>query len=331
MNELNKYYEIVYSEINNFTDNVIITQNSDKLIYEMLKEYSLRGKLIRGSLILALYELLNNKISDNAKKLSLAVELLHSSILIIDDLIDNDDLRRGKPSMHILTKKLLTNSNNLDHDARSIAQCIALIGTYHSNNLISDVCSGIKITTEEFTKTGLAELNEIILQQKKDYTEEEIFSIYENKTARYTITLPFKLAFYLSNKEFTKEIERITILLGIIFQLKDDLLELESDSDLIGKSNLSDIYANKKHYPRKILESSVNDKDKILLEKYYSILDDESVKKIKLFYDQYGIVKKVNDKIKILNDELDLLIDKQEIKLKFFLLKLKEYIYKRNK
>jgi geranylgeranyl diphosphate synthase, type I len=331
MNELKKYYEIVYNEINNFTNNVIITTENDKNIYQLLKEFSLRGKLIRGSLILAINELLTGKINDNAIKLALSVELMHSSILIVDDIIDNDDLRRGKPSMHILVKKLLQNSKNLDHDAKSVAQCIALIGTYHSYNLVSNICSGTKIIVEEFTKTGLAELNEIILQQKRDYNKNDIFLIYENKTARYTITLPFKLAFFLSNEEFTNEIERITILLGIIFQLKDDLLEIEFNSTEIGKSDYSDIKSGKKHYPRMILENNVNETDKKLLENYYLKQGDDSVKKIKLLYEKYDVLKKVNNEIKTLNDELDILIEKQNPKIKLFLLKLKEYIYTRKK
>lgn len=331
MDELKKYYDIIFNEINNFTNNVIITSEKDKIIYEMIKEYSIRGKLIRGSLILAINEIFNNEISEDAIKLALSVELMHSSILVIDDIIDKDKLRRGKPSMHILASKLIPNSIDIEHDSESVAQCIGLIGTYHSFNLISNLDYGTKIIAEEFIKTGFAELNEIILQQNDNYNEEDVFLIYENKTARYTVTLPFRLGYSISNKEFNNEIERITILLGIIFQIKDDLLELESNSNEIGKSNLSDIRSGKKHLPRKILENLVNDEDKILLNKYYNLLDDDSVLKIKELYDKYNVVSKVNERVEELNIELESLINKQDFKLKSFLIKLKEYVYLRTK
>ena len=330
MEELKKYKQIVQNEINEFTKDVIQIKEEDIKIYELLKEYSLRGKLIRGSLILAVNEILTGEVNDNAIKVALAVELMHSSILVVDDIIDKDDIRRNKKSMHILTQDLIKNSVDLKHDAKSIAQCIALIGTYHSFNLISNLSCETKVISEEFIRTGLAELNEIIVQQKNDYDLNDIFSIYENKTARYTITLPIRLAYLISQKDFDKTIERITILLGIIFQLKDDILELEADSNDIGKSNLSDIKAGKKHYPRKLLEENLDDEDKKLFNEYNLNLNDDNAKKIKLLYDKYEIVHKTKNKINDLNKELDLLINEiKDNKLKSFLIKMKEYIYSR--
>lgn len=331
MQELQKYHEIIKKEIINFfEDNELITKQQDKKIYDYLKEYSLRGKLIRGSLILLINEALTNTISTDAKITAMSIEILHSSILVIDDIIDKDDTRRGKPAMHITVKELIPNSKDKEHDAQSIAQCIGLIGTYSAYGMLSKTKPEIiKELSQEFTKTGFAELNEVILAQQNRVSEEDVMNIYKFKTAKYTITLPFKLGYITSREEFTQELEQITDNIGILFQIRDDLLELEQDAERIGKSNTSDIRAGKEHYPRKLLEKTANTEDREKIKKAYTSLKDEDVVFIQEMYEKYEIVKQT--KIitqKIITQTLEL-IEKQNPKIKPILEKLLNYVVER--
>jgi geranylgeranyl diphosphate synthase, type I len=332
MDELNLYKDKIKTEINKILSHeIVITKEEDKLIYEILKEYTLRGKLIRGSLILMINELFNNEISNDALTVSVVLEILHSSILIIDDIIDKDDLRRGKNSIHIITKDLIPNSIDLEHDAKSIAQCIALIGTYFSYKHLSNIENKVIFNlSNEFIKTGFAELNEIILAQQKIVSKEDVLNIYKFKTARYTITLPFKLGFILSDKEFTFELEEITDNIGIIFQMKDDLLELESTTTNIGKSDLSDIKAGKQHFPRKLLEQFANDNDLDLIKECYSKLDNQSVLTLKNLYEKYNVVEENKKIINDLKQKTILLIDKQEDKIKKMFYNVLNFIINRS-
>ena len=333
MDELKKYHVVIKDNISTFFDTSktsLITKESDVLIYEFLKEYSLRGKLIRGSLVLLINEALQGKFSSDALITATALEVLHSSILVIDDIIDKDLTRRSKPSMHVVVRELIPLSLDLEHDAQSIAQCVGLIGTYSSYGLLSKVnVSVIETISSEFTKTGFAELNEIILAQKSEVLEEDVMNIYKFKTAKYTITLPFKLAYILSNETFTKELENITDNIGILFQIRDDLLELEQDAESIGKSNTSDIRAGKEHYPRKLLEKLASPKDLAEINDAYKLLDDSSVKLIQDMYKKYDVVGKTNAYIEKIKLETINLIEEQDSRVKPILLGLLNYVVSR--
>ena len=308
----------------------LITRTEDLKIYDYLKEYSLRGKLIRGSLIILINDVLTGKVNDDALITATSLEVLHSSILVIDDIIDKDDVRRGKPSIHVIVKELIPDSKDLDHDAQSIAQCVGLIGTYSAYMNLSRVNKDVtKQLSEEFVKTGFAELNEIILSQKEIVTNDDVMNIYKFKTAKYTITLPFKLAYILSGESFTEDLEKITDNIGILFQFTDDLLELDRSAEEIGKSNTSDIKAGKQHYPRKVLEISVSDEDLLLLNQYYSDLSDESVVKIKELYEKYDVADKTRKVINNLKEETVELIKEQDPRIRFLLEKLLNYVIER--
>jgi geranylgeranyl diphosphate synthase, type I len=332
MDGLKAYNQVLKKELSKFfEEDLLITKDDDLKIYDLLKEYSLRGKFVRGSLVLLVSDALSGKISDDALITATALEVLHSSILVIDDIIDKDDLRRGMPSMHVMVKDLIPFSKDKVHDAQSIAQCVGLIGTYCAYRNLSRVNRGVfRLLSEEFVRTGFAELNEIILSQRNVVTDDDVLNIYRFKTARYTITLPFRLAFVLCEQLFSDELERITDNIGILFQFKDDLLELEHNSDNIGKSNTSDIKSGKQHFPRKLLEISVSEEDSVLLNDYYSKLDDDSVLKIKELYTKYNIVGKTNEIIDNLKDETLDLIEKQDVKLKPLLKNLLNYVINRS-
>lgn len=331
MQELKKYHEEIKQKITQFfEENQLITKPKDQKIYEYLKEYSLRGKLIRGSLILLACETLTGKITQEAIITATSIEILHSSILVIDDIIDKDDTRRGKPAMHITTKDLIPQSKDVEHDAKSIAECVGLIGTYSAYGLLAQTnLDVIKEISQEFTKTGFAELNEIILAQQNSVSEEDVMNIYKHKTAKYTITLPIKLGYILSGEEFTKELEQITDNIGIIFQIKDDLLELEANEEDIGKSNISDIKAGKEHYPRKQLEKTANKEDLEEINKAYKTRTEKDVKLIQEMYAKYEIVQKTNKEIQKITQETLALIEKQNPKIQPILKTLLEYVQKR--
>ncbi len=329
MEQLKKYHARIKDEITKFFDEELITKSEDLVIYEHLKEYALRGKLIRGSLILLINESLGEP-SRDALVTATALEIMHSCILIIDDIIDEDKTRRGKPSMHVITKELVSKSSNREHDAESIAQCIALIGTYTSYLKLSQTNPMIlKQISQELIKTGFAELNEVILAQRETVTEEDVMNIYKHKTAKYTITLPIKLGYILSEAEFTDELEQITDNIGILFQIKDDLLELEQDEEEIGKSNTSDIRAGKQHYPRKLLEKIASKEDLLVINEAYKELKEEDVQVLQGMYKKYEVVQKTQDIIKKLEEETRTLIEKQEPKAQRILRELLVYVTKR--
>ncbi len=87
-----------------------INKNKDVFFKQALKnleDYHLRAasKRIRAILVILGYTLFNKKVNKNIVEIARSVELIHSSLLIHDDIIDNDTLRRGGSSVHYYFEK----------------------------------------------------------------------------------------------------------------------------------------------------------------------------------------------------------------------------------
>ena len=95
------------------------------------------GKLVRGFLIALGYKLLNSN-ADYSYDLSLAYEIFQTSILIHDDIIDNDDLRRGKDTIHFANYKKYKefNDSSAKKMGESIAICMGDYGFFDINKIL---------------------------------------------------------------------------------------------------------------------------------------------------------------------------------------------------
>lgn len=200
----------------------------DSLKYSLL----LGGKRIRPVLAYATADLLGIP-HKKIKNFALAIELIHTYSLIHDDLpaMDNDDFRRGKPSNH-----------KAFGEANAILAGDGLLNAAYS--VLFDECfNGLEyVTAAKFICDSagvygmIAGQSADILYSEKDGTDErELSFIYENKTAKL-ITAPIMAACILSGgKEYSK-LKQFGLSLGILFQLTDDILDVEGTFENLGKS-----------------------------------------------------------------------------------------------
>ncbi|MBT3548325.1 MAG: polyprenyl synthetase family protein [Gammaproteobacteria bacterium] len=224
-----------------------ISSNRDKTILWDAINYGVvnGGKRIRPLLIIELSKLLKIKKS-NYMRLALATEFIHAYSLIHDDLpgMDNDDLRRGKPTTHkkfgeavaiLAGNSLLTLAFELLADARTHANPRVRI------NLIDNLAkmSG---------SNGLAGGQSLdLLYEKKLVTEKDIFKMHNLKTAKlfeFCMLAPLILSDKntpLKEKEYRKYGKNF----GLIFQATDDLLDYEGTKSIMGKNTQKDSKKNK--------------------------------------------------------------------------------------
>ena len=273
--------KIISSHIKNFNENLI----KDKTGYllqnlKILQNLNSDGKLIRGFLIAFGYKMLKN---DIVKSLSLAVayELFQTAILIHDDVIDNDNLRRGKETVHFSNYKKYKEFNEKDakKTGENIAICIGDYGFFKINQILIDNYSKeesfvdlLKYYNDIVLKTVEGELIDVVLSFEGKYMphdsdlESNIFLIYKLKTAYYTIIGPLCLGLILAGVEPEKleDIKRFGEKIGIGFQIQDDILGIFSD---MGKVIGSDI----KEFKQTILYAFTVKKEKFAEElmKYY--------------------------------------------------------------
>ena len=293
LKKFNEFYKKIAKEINQYLKeyNESLVKDKEGFLKENLeyfKNLNSDGKLIRGFLIAFGYKLLKEDIS-YSYNLSLAYEIFQTSILIHDDIIDNDNLRRGKETIHYTNFKKYKSLNESDakKTSESIALCIGDYGFFKVNELIiknyKDDPNFIKLFNyynDIVLKTVEGELIDVVLSFEGKYKEiknleENIILIYKLKTAFYTIIGPLTMGLILGGIDDDKleDIKKFGEKVGIAFQIQDDILGIYSD---MGKVIGSDI----KEFKQTILYSYVmkDEKYKNELLKYYgkeNITSDE--------------------------------------------------------
>lgn len=232
---------------------------SNEIIYDAIKKFNAinnGGKYFRAMLISLGYKMFGG-IKDEYIPLAISYETFQTSILIHDDIIDEAKIRRGKET--IPTTYLSEFKNKNESIANSLGICIGDLGFYYANKIIIDNLKNNANIIDIFDYYNKIVINTIkgeILDVKLPYDtkyeskeqikESNIMDIYRLKTAWYTIIGPFCLGAILAGKkEKIDAFYEILRDIGIAFQIKDDIIGIFGDEEVIGKSTNSDITENK--------------------------------------------------------------------------------------
>lgn len=218
-------------------DNKIKTYFNRNYNLEIPMDYALEGgKRIRASIFLETLKMLGKTIEDTDILFALALEMVHAYSLVHDDLpcMDNDDLRRGKATVH---KKFGEDIAVLTGDALLNEAASLLFEITLKNN------SYIKASKYLLDHAGYkGMLDGQVLDLKRDIkaTKDYIFKVYDKKTAdlfRASLVSP-GLILDLSEDKL-KKLENYAKAIGLGYQIKDDLLE-ENYKDELNILNILD-------------------------------------------------------------------------------------------
>ena len=322
-----------------------------KDVLNRLKEFSTRGKLLRGSLILLSSEMYSGKEIPGSIETATAIELIHTSLLIHDDIMDRDELRRGMPTLHYQYKTIYP-ENSVDnhsyealHFGEAMAICTGDIGFFIAFSILSNVQIEpfkinriLKLWSSEFSYVGAAQMDDMYFEVlKENISDENILNMYRYKTSRYTFSLPLVTGAELAGAP-DRDIEILEELgekIGIIFQIKDDELGLFGSKEKTGKPTGSDIQEGKNTLYISYLRRMVKGKDRRTIEGIISKKDGSkgSIEKIKEIMVDSGIKSKIDNMVNKLKIEAKKLIDRLNISsdYKQLLNSLTEYMYKRDK
>ena len=256
--EINQYKKIIDYDLERLKKNYFILFKNYNLkspqYLNQFIDFAKRGKGVRGALVFITEKLFEKpKIEqETLKKLALVFEVIHSSLLIHDDIMDNDIFRRGKQTIHTFFnqkyEKLLKEKN--DNLGKSLALSLGDIGFFIAFEILNTININPIIKnflSHELIKTGLAQIDDVLFSQTKIEPKlDDILNIYKGKTSRYTFVLPILTILKIKdiNDKKQKVIEEILEDLGIIFQITDDLIGIFSKET--GKDEGSDIREDKK-------------------------------------------------------------------------------------
>jgi geranylgeranyl diphosphate synthase type II len=228
---LKEYSELVNEEF----EKIFLLENCpEKQLRESMK-YSLTagGKRLRPALILEGYRLFKSDY-EKAIPFACAMEMIHTFSLIHDDLpaIDNDDLRRGKPTNH----KIFGESTAILAGDALLNKAYEVIAKDLSNNENSDnKIKAFDIFSNAVGNMIKGEFVDIDLEGKK-ITEEQLMYMHNNKTGaliKGSLLLGAVLA-GASEKELNI-LEEYADIIGVNFQIKDDILSETGDEKILGK------------------------------------------------------------------------------------------------
>lgn len=204
-----------------------------KILEDSLK-YSLQigGKRVRPAMMFAAGELLGVE-RQKLSNFAVALEMIHTYSLIHDDLpeMDNDDFRRGKPANHKVfgVGNAVLAGDGLLNTAYAIllAECRKGAEYISAAEFICS-CAGIY--------GMIAGQSADLLHENDDGCSEEVLDfIYKNKTAQM-LTAPLVVPAILSGGKFFSELKLFGTNFGCLFQLTDDILDVEGNFDSLGKS-----------------------------------------------------------------------------------------------
>jgi len=259
-------------------------------VLSRLREFAGRGKMIRGALVYlgaSLYGVSDD--SHSITPVAASMELLQSFLLIHDDIMDEDEVRRGSPAVFAQYRQLGSEmrARNAQRFGESMAICAGDVAVFLATRLIAGAAGVepnrrirlVSLVSEEIARVGLAQMDDIY-QGTVDHavTADDVLALYRYKTGRYTFSLPLMAGATIAgaSESDQERIGRIGEALGIIFQIKDDELELFGDESTIGKPVGSDISEDKKTLHRMFLFQE-------------SAQDDESSREIRRLFGRPGI------------------------------------------
>ncbi len=242
--------------------------NSYSLFWQDIHNYVLDGgKRTRSYLLILSYLSFGGQQLQDVLDIALSQEILHAALLIHDDIIDRDFIRHSKLNLaanKIEQYKLKNpvNAYHLGNSAALLGGDLLLSGSYDLI-LNCDLNSAIKIQLlktlqKDIFLVGGGELMDMETFFKK-YNHRQALKIIDYKTAMYSFYFPIKLASIVAKKNINESLlKKISLNLGRIYQLIDDLNNLFSTELIMGKPVFNDIRDNKKTYIISLVYHEVN-------------------------------------------------------------------------
>ncbi len=250
-------------------------QSSVPLI-ALVTRYIMRsgGKRLRPLLTVLAARLLNYQGNDHYG-LSIVFEYLHAATLLHDDVVDNAELRRGRPS-----------ANTLWGNAAVVLVGDFLLATSFFLSVMSGNLKILRILSETTTSMAEGEVLQLINSDNLEISEEEYIEVIKRKTA-ILISAACQIGAILgrANAEQEEAMRLFGLNLGIAFQLRDDFLDYAGSEEEFGKPVGKDLQEGKITLPLIHALQSSNDGDRQrLVELITSDRDYEQI---------FGKVKKV--------------------------------------
>jgi geranylgeranyl diphosphate synthase type II len=210
-------------------------------------------------------------VPEGIEELGAAIEMLHTYSLIHDDLpaLDNDDLRRGKPTCHV-----------------AFGEAIAILAGDALQTLAYQTLAGLRCAPERAVQivgliaeaTGTVEgmIGGQVLDLEGEHTKptaEKVLAIHRAKTgALIRVSIVAGGIYAGANAEDVRRLTEFGTKAGLAFQIVDDVLDMTQDSAHLGKTAGKDVASDKATWPAVYgIEASRRDADRLIAEAFAAL------------------------------------------------------------
>jgi len=284
----------------------LVKKDTPPLLYGPIR-YALaqKGKRLRPILLIFSCKSLNGRVSQ-CFSASIAVEILHNFTLVHDDIMDNDDTRRGAKTVHA----------RWDDNVAILAGDGLIALAYDSllRTKTDHVRKVIQIFSKGIMKVCEGQSLDKDFESVPDINWEDYLKMIECKTGiLMSVAAELGGIFGMGTDSQIKALSRYGRNLGIAFQIQDDMLDIMADARDLGKDLGSDLAQGKKTYPTILIMQNASRQEK---RKISSIIgkgavSPNEIREIKHLIDKYNIVpeskKIISHYINLANRNLRLL------------------------
>ena len=223
-------------------------QSSNPLLSEVINFIKQRkGKMMRPMLTLLMAKLCG-KIEESTYYAAISLELLHTASLVHDDVVDESDKRRGQASV-----------NALYDNKVSVLVGDFLLATSLTNAALTENISLVKLVSCLGQKLSEGEIIQLSNTNASDFSEDVYFDVIKKKTAAlFSTAAETGVRSVETSDEMAEKAYHFGELLGIAFQIKDDIFDY-NPSDSLGKPSGNDMKEGKLTLPALYVLNALND------------------------------------------------------------------------
>lgn len=230
----------ILEKINSYIENLPYTRKPQSLYEPVRYVLSMGGKRIRPSLMLMAYNMFKDD-PESILPTACAIETYHNYTLLHDDLMDNAEMRRGMPTVHVkwdANTAILSGDSMLVLAFQRMMQC--------NENKLKPV---LELFTETSLEIGEGQQYDMDFETRTDVTEDEYIEMIRLKTS-VLLACALKIGAILADAPDADadNLYKFGEQMGLAFQLQDDYLDVYGDPAVFGKAIGGDILCNKKTY-----------------------------------------------------------------------------------
>ena len=279
-----KTYKELYALVEQEIANIAYTQQPEELYQPIEYIMQLGGKRLRPVLTLMANDMFGGD-AQKALKAAMAIEMFHNFTLVHDDIMDNADIRRGQPTVHVKWNQTIA---ILSGDLMMIKATDLLCET--ETNDLRKLIQVFNKTAAEVCEGQQWDMN---FETQSNVSEQDYLNMITLKTA-VLLGCALKIGALVggANDADAQHLYEFGKNIGVAFQLQDDILDSFGEGDKVGKKIGGDIAANKKTILLIEALNSAEGDDKEELYYWLGAKSDEKIEAVLALYNKYNVRQK---------------------------------------